>query len=218
MARLARFVVAGLPHLVLHEGHNGQVLYRDDVDRDRFRAILDEAARTHRIALHAYGLADSRVALLVTPQTADGFSRGMQMISGRYAASFNRRHERSGALWNGRFRATVIEPEGYLLAAMRYVETLDGAASSLARHAAGQADPLVDDHPIYWSLGNTPFEREAAYRSLLDDAQEARKLLDLDAAVRKGWAAGTESFIKQLAEATPRRAMALKPGRPRRAL
>jgi putative transposase len=220
MARLARLVVAGLPHLVLHESHGGQALFRDDADRAQFKLILSEATRDHGLALHAYSLEVEYVGLLMTPRTTEGFSRGLQLISGRYAAAFNRRHGRSGGLWNGRFRATVLDPDAFMLSAMRFLEARDepalGVQTSRLHHTRGDTDPLIEDHPVYWALGNTPFEREAAYRAYLEDPQEAQKLLVVEASLRKGWALGSdEAFLTRLAEATPRRAIALKPGRPR---
>jgi len=220
MARLARLVVAGLPHLVLHESHSGQALFRDEADRERFKSILSEAARAHGMALHAYSLGIEYVGLLLTPRTSEGFSRGLQLISGRYAAAFNRRHDRSGGLWNGRFRATVLDPSAFMLPAMRYLEAREdpplGAETSRLHHTRGDLDPLIEDHPVYWALGNTPFEREAAYRAYLDDPQEAQKLLVVEKSLRKGWALGSdEAFLSRLAQATARRPTALRPGRPK---
>jgi putative transposase len=216
--------------LVLHESHGGEPLFRDDEDLHRYRAILASAVRAHGLALHAYGMATQRIGLLATPQTAAGFSRGLQAIAGGYAAYFNRRHARSGTLWSGRFRATVIEPAEFLLTGMQYVETQlavvagqDGAgdvpgqlASSLERHIFGRADSLVDDHPLYWALGNTPFDREVAYRAFIEDRAGARKLLDVANGVRKGWALGGADFLQGLTDSAPRRVIALKPGRPPR--
>src|SRR5687768_14980155 len=114
MARLPRLCVPGWPHLVVQQGHNREPAFRDDTDRALFRRMLQEAAVQHAVQVHAYGLMDSEVRLLLTPAAAEGLSGMMQAIGRRYVASFNRRHGRSGALWDGRFRGTVVEPQQHL--------------------------------------------------------------------------------------------------------
>ncbi len=229
MARLPRLSIAGLPHLVDQSGHNGRVVFLDAVDRAAYRAALAQASVECGVAIHAYSLNSSRVLLLVTPREPGGLSRMMQRVGRRYTAEFNRRHGGSGTLWAGRFRATVLEPGSGLLAAMCHVEAdvaLAGDAeapegqrmSSAAHHLGLAVDPLVSDHALFWALGNTPFERHAAYRLLvrqpLPEAQRQR----FDEAVRKGWAIGSEGFIAQLTAVSARRLRPLAPGRPRKSV
>src|SRR5678815_4899747 len=110
MARLPRLVVPGLPHCVIQRGHNGQAVAVDDADRQAYLRALRDAAATHAVALHAYALLDAEVQLLVTPTGAPSLSRMMQELGRRYVSAYNARHARSGTLWDGRFRAAVIEP------------------------------------------------------------------------------------------------------------
>jgi putative transposase len=227
MARLPRLSIAGLPHLVDQAGHNGRAVFLDATDRAAYRAAVAQASAECGVAIHAYCLSSSRVLLLATPRDPDSLSRMMQRIGRRYTAEFNRRHGGSGTLWAGRFRATVLEPGSGLLAGMCHVESdaaLSGDAtvphgehvSSVAHHLGLAADPLVSDHALFWSLGNTPFDRHAAYRLLvlqpLPEAQRRR----FDDAVRKGWAVGSEAFIAKLATVSARRLLPLSPGRPRK--
>lgn len=227
MARLPRLSIAGLPHLVDQDGHNGRAVFLDATDRAAYRAALAQAAPECGVAIHAYCLSGSRVLLLATPIESGGLSRMMQRVGRRYTAEFNRRHGGSGTVWAGRFRATVLEPGTELLAGMCHVESdaalagdasaPDGERVSSAAHHLGLAvDPLVSDHAQFWSLGNTPFDRHAAYRLLvlqpLADGQRRR----LDDAVRKGWAVGSEAFIAQLGTVSNRRLRPLAPGRPRK--
>lgn len=227
MARLPRLAVAGQPHLVEQCGHNGQPVFRDAADRAAYRAALEEAAASCGVAVHAYSLDTGRVLLLATPRDVDGLSRTMQRIGRRYTAGFNRRHGRSGTLWAGRFRATVVEAEWHLVEAMCHVESdaaLAGDAeaavadrqSSAAHHLGLAVDPLVHDHARFWALGNTPFERHAAYRLLVLQPLHPQQRRRFDEAVRKGWALGSPAFLASLAAATPRRLQPLAPGRPRR--
>ena len=164
MARLTRLCVPGWPHLVLQSGHNRQPVFQDDVDRQFFLELLQSAASTHGVAIHAYALIDGEVRLLATPASGDSLSRTMQAVGRRYGGHFNRRHGHTGSLWEGRFRATVIEPERHLLACMRYAEQAPAVDelgtglgrrpwSSAAHHLGERVDPLVSDHLLYWSLG-----------------------------------------------------------------
>lgn len=227
MARLSRLSVADLPHLVEQSGHNAQAVSTDAQDREAYRGFLAQAAAEAGVAIHAYCLDSNRVLLLATPHDADGLSRMMQRLGRRYTAWFNRRHGRSGTLWAGRFRTTVIDPQTQLVPAMRHVEcdaALAGDAtaaagariSSVAHHLGMLVDPLVSDHLRFWALGNTPFERHAAYRLLVTQPLTERERRVFDDAVRKGWALGPEAFLARLAEQSSRRVQPLAPGRPRR--
>ncbi|MBC7995216.1 MAG: transposase [Rhizobacter sp.] len=227
MARLTRLCVPGWPHLVMQSGHNHQPVFQDDVDRKLFIELLQSAASTHGVGVHAYTLLDDEVRLLATPADVDSLSRMMQAVGRRYGSAFNRRHGHTGSLWEGRFRATVIEPERHLLDCMRYVEQEaagDEAGtglgqrlwSSAAHHLGERVDPLISDHLLYWSLGNTPFEREAAYRDLLQQALTPSEVFSISAAARKGWPLGSGGFLTELSASTPRRLAPLPRGRPRR--
>lgn len=226
MARLARLCIPGWPHLVVQRGHNGREVFVDDVDRVLFRSLLHEAAVHHVVQVHAYGLLDDEVRLLVTPATADGLSKLIQAIGRRYVTRFNRRHARSGSLWEGRFRATVIEPEQHLLSCMLFVEGSgagvesghsDGAWSSAPHHLGVKIDPLVADPSQYWALGNTPFDREAAYRHLYQQALTEKQFSEIRKALNAGWPLGNEQFREALVSSTTRRLTPKPRGRPRKA-
>jgi putative transposase len=225
MARLPRLVVPGHLHLVLQRAAGEGVVFRDDVDFAAYRRALGPAAADHGVLLHAWALTASQVLLLVTPKDATGASRMLQAVGRRFGGAYNRRHQRTGALWEGRFRTTVVDP-AYLVDATRYVEgapvRLSASAapgeyawSSAAHHLGMRADPDIAEHPRFWLLGNTPFEREAAYRRLLDQPMPATLLERLDAAVTKGWALGDRAFVERLAVDAPRRVAPLARGRPR---
>lgn len=227
MARLPRLSIAGLPHLVEQSGHNGQAVTTDDEDRQAYRSFLALAAGEAGVAIHAYCLSPARVLLLATPREDQSLSRLMQRVGRQYTAWFNRRHGRSGTLWAGRFRTTVIDPQAELVPAMRHLEgdaALAGDAqapaeariSSVAHHLGTGIDPLVTDHSGFWALGNTPFERHAAYRLLVLQPVGEIERHRFDEAVRKGWAVGPPSFLAALAARSDRRLRPLSPGRPRR--
>lgn len=225
MARLPRLVVPGHLHLVLQRAPAGSLVFRQDEDFASYRRALAAAATAHGVALHAYAITPAQVLLLATPSSATGPSRMLQAVGRRFGADYNRRHGRTGALWDGRFRATVVDP-AHLMDATRYVETAPvraGAAaepgeyawSSAAHHLGARVDPEITEHPRHWLLGNTPFEREAAYRRLLEQPLPAALLARLDEAAAKGWAVGEAGFVKRLATQAPRRVAPLPRGRPK---
>lgn len=225
MARLPRLSVAGHAHHVVQRGNDGQAIFRDEVDRRQMLQLLETQAREHRVALHAYVLMDNHVHLLLTPATAEGLPKMMQAVGRRYVRWFNDRHGRSGTLWEGRYRATVIEAERHLLPCMAYID-LNPVRAGLATQAAdypwsshthyiGQrADRLVTPHALYWALGNTPFAREAAYTRLVAEGLSQQQQEALTDSAFKGWALGGPEFMAALQKQTARRLSKGKAGRP----
>lgn len=230
MARLPRLAVAGLAHLVTLAGLGvpggaGQRVFVDDEDRQAFVHALREAVVPRRVAVLGWTLADDHVHLLLRPEVAAELSAAMQALGRRYVAGFNRRHGRSGTLWAGRYRAAVVQPGAPLLEALLFI---DGHAwrsgrveapqadrwSSVRHHLGLQRDPLVTEGPDWWALGNTPFEREAAWRARLDEGLSRERLAALSAASRGGWALGDAAFLAGLAGLGEGAARPLQP-RPR---
>lgn len=226
MARLPRLSVPGLPHHALLCGNNKQPVFLDDTDRNRFVAVLTEVVGTVPVQLHAYVLLTAEVRLLLTPMDATALSRLMQALGRRYVSDFNRRHGRSGTLWEGRFRSTVLQPERYLLPCQVMMDTAaeeEGWAAGAAaypwsshRHYLGQRhDKWLTAHPEIWRLGNTPFAREAAYaKAVAVGVPGPLRHTVMDASL-KGWALGDPPFLTALAQQTPRRLTEGRPGRPR---
>jgi putative transposase len=226
MARLPRLAAPGLAHLVLQRGNSGQRVFADDLDRVRYLTLLGEAARACQVAIHAYALTDSEVLLLATPVDERGLSRMMQAIGRRYVSEFNRRHGRSGSLWDGRFRSTTIEAETQLQPCLAFVELAPVRAGnaaeapdhrwSSARHHVGMVvDPLISEHPRQWATGNTPFDREAAHRRRLEAGLDDARTRQIAESAAKGWALGSPAFAASLAERIGRRVLPARRGRPR---
>jgi putative transposase len=227
MARLARLSLPGLPHHVLQRGGHGQPIFRDDVDRERFLALLGEHARAAGVALHAYVLLDDHFHLLLTPATVEALPRLMQGLGRDYVRHFNQRTARRGTLWEGRYRSTLVQPDAHLLDNMVYLdlhavrrgsasEALAHAWSSHAHYAGLRADRWIAPPPTYWALGNTPFAREAAYADRVRHGLSEGQSQAITDAVRHGWALGDAAFLAQLQADTPRRVSRARPGRPRR--
>ena len=225
MARLARLTLPGQVHLVTHRGNNRQPVVIDDVDRKALLDLLGEQAVRHRVAMHAYVLLPASLYLLLTPMTADGVPAMMQAVGRAYVRYFNARHGRSGTLWEGRYRSTLIQAGRYLLPCMGLMDMEPVRAGLCAepqaypwsshRHHIGQApDRRLTPHPLYWTLGNTPFAREAAYAEMVHRGLDVQQMGAIHDAVWHGWALGDPAFIESLQRDTARRLQPSRPGRP----
>jgi putative transposase len=225
MARQPRLSVAGELHHVRLRGHNGQAVFVDDVDRAAFVDVLREPAARLGVAIHAYALLAVEVHLLVTPAEAESLGRLMQSIGRRYGLRFNRRHGRQGALWDGRFRTSLVDARSLLLPAMLHIESLpvrtgltvsapDWGWSSAAHHAGRRRDALITNHPLYWRLGNTPFDREQAHTLALAEHQQADEDARFGLAVAQARAVGPASFVARMAETLGRTLGPRPRGRP----
>lgn len=225
MARLPRLTLPGHLHHILQRGNNRQPIFAQAADPAVLLGLLDEQARSLQVAIHAYALLDNQFHLLATPGTADGIPKLMQAVGRRYVRHFNQAQARSGTLWEGRYRSTVLEPERYLLPCMVYLDLspiwaglvsdpADHAGSSHRHYAGKTVDRVVTPHPLYWRLGNTPFARDAAYVALVARGIEAPLRATLDQAMTGGWALGSEAFVAALQKRVERRVVTAKPGRP----
>lgn len=225
MARLPRLSVPGYPHHVIQRGNNRQPIFLDETDRQQLLQLLESLSPQFEVAIHAYVLMDNHFHLLLTPQTQEGLPRMMQAVGRRYVRYFNDRHGRSGTLWDGRYKSTLLETESYLMACMAYIDlnpvragltgqARDYAWSSHAHYAGLRPDRLVTPHPQYWALGNTPFAREAAYARLVQEGLPASQQQALTESVLKGWALGGPDFMAQLQKKTERRLSKSRAGRP----
>lgn len=227
MARPQRIFLPGHPHHVAVRGHNQGPVFRDDEDRRCYLTHLRTVTREYRVALHAYVLLDDRIHLLLTPSTQDGISRMMQALGRRYVADFNRRHGRTGTLWEGRFASHLVDAEA-VLDCQGYIETaserLAGQSvrsdlytwSSAPHHLGVRTDALITDHAAVWALGNTPFEREAAYRERLAQGVTVLQQRAIEQALKQGLLYGSPQARQRL-ERELHRPLAPRPrGRPRK--
>jgi putative transposase len=223
MARQPRIPLAGVPHQVLLRGNNGQAVFVEDDDRRMFVTMLRDATTQCQVVVHGYALLDTRVHLLVTAATDDGIGRAMQSLGRRYVVAFNRRHGRSGTLWEGRFRAHAVGGDTNVLRCLRFIETAalqstsSRAWSSLPHHLGERRDPLLSDPQAYWRLGNTPFEREAAYRAFVDDGVSESETQVFTGSLTSGRPMGDAKFEEEVESRTGRTLARRGRGRPRKA-
>ncbi|APW39325.1 transposase [Rhodoferax koreense] len=225
MARLPRLNVPGLPHHVVQRGNNQQPVFAGVEDYVFFSSLMEENARAFRVAVHAYVWLPNQVQLLATPETEEGLPKLMQAVGRRYVRHFNDRQGRSGTLWEGRYRSTVLQPERHLLPCMALIDTApvdageageprDYPWSSHGHYVGLRNDRLVTPHALFWRLGNTPFAREAAYAELVQTGLAADERQQLFDAVLRGWALGDAEFVANLQTRTERRVSKSSAGRP----
>lgn len=200
MARLPRPIVPGQPLHIVQRGNNRTLTFAHSEDFGYYLRVLGDASSDFGCSIHAYALMSNHVHLLVTPRDDRAAARMMQAIGRRYVRYFNQGHGRTGTLWEGRFRSTVIDSERYFLACSRYVElnpvragiVREPAAyrwSSYRCNARGEPDALITPHPVYVALAATPAD---AYCALFADELGADMVDAIRRASRSGAALGDE--------------------------
>jgi len=228
MARLPRLTAPGHPHHVIQRGNNRQPIFAADEDYGFLLGLLSEYAREFHVAIHSYVLMGNHFHLLATPEGEQSLTGLMQAVGRRYVRYFNDRQGRTGTLWEGRYRSTLVQSERYLLACMAYIDLNPVRAGmveqpadypwSSFRHYAGLVhDRLITPHPLYWALGNTPFAREQAYGELVAGGVPAELERRFTDSTLRGWAVGDDEYLRKLALVVPRRPTPKPKGRPRRA-
>lgn len=227
MARLPRLTLPGYPHHIIQRGNNRQPIFAGTPDYETLLGLLAEYARKFQVAIHAYVLMSNHLHLLATPASAEGVPQMMQALGRSYVRYFNARQARTGTLWEGRYKSTLIQAERHLLACMVYIDLnpvraglvsnpADYPWSSHPHYIGRRSDRLVTPHPLYWELGNTPFARDAAYAELVRSGIGSEQQRALTEATFHGWALGEADYVADLQRRTERRVSKGRPGRPRR--
>jgi putative transposase len=221
MARLPRFDLPGIPQHVVQRGNNRLPCFLDDEDRRRYLTLLREALLATGVRLHAYVLMDNHVHLLLTPPAIGATAAFMQKLGRQYVGQFNARHCRTGTLWEGRYKAGLIEGDTHLLRCMRYIDlnpvrarmTDDPRAfrwSSAASLCGSGTDVLLSEHAAYVSLGTTQIERGRAYGGLLDEAVSDEELHAIRQYLQQQRAWGRDDF-RAMVEAKTQRFAGIRP-------
>lgn len=226
MARLPRFFVPGQPLHIIQRGNNREPTFASDDDYHLYLECLKDAAATHGLAIHAYVLMTNHVHLLASPESETSLPKTLQSVGRRYVQYFNHTHGRTGTLWEGRYKATLIDTEPYLFTCMRYIEMNPVRAgmvdhpgdypwSSYRANAQGDASELLTPHSLYRRLGKTVTERQAAYRQLFRAQLSKADVGAIREATNKAWALGNDRFRAKIETLSGRRASPLPKGRPR---
>lgn len=228
MARSARLILPKQPHLIFHQGNNQQVVFYDEQDKAFYLEQLKEASRQYQVDIHAYVLLEHCIYLLASPFNETGLACMMQWMGRCYVPWFNHKYQRSGTLWEGRFKTSVVEAERYLMICSRFIEmrpVMQGIVeypenykwSSYCHHIGVDSSLLIRDHALYWQLGNTPFARETVYQAFINsfNQEEDERLKQI---LTKGWPLGSRVFMSQLEKMTGRSFRLGKKGRPPKTL
>ena len=226
MARLLRLELPGVPLHVIQRGNNRAACFFVADDYRLYLDCLRRASAKLGCKVHAYVLMTNHVHLLVTPCEAHAVSRLMQWIGRRYVRTVNDRHERSGTLWEGRFRSTLVDSERYFLVCQQYIELnpvragmvphpQDYRWSSHRHYAGGPTDPLVTEHDCYLALGKTSLERRTAYRQLFEGAVD-QDLELIRSSTNRGWPLGSENFKDRIEAISGRGTRPVRRGRRRK--
>ena len=227
MPRPQRLALGGQAHHLIQRGVDRQAIFFEDRDRIVFLEQLAAALEAEDCVLHAYVLMTNHLHLLVTRARAEGIGRLMQSLGRRYVGHVNRQYGRTGTLWEGRFKSTIVDAEAYVMACYRYIEgnplrarmaasAGDYRWSSHGRNALGRPDALVSDHETYASLGPTPEARQAIYGEMFAAGLSEELLHSLRDSVQRGWAPGSDRFRRQIEAALGRKVDAPVRGRPRK--
>ena len=221
MARLPRLDLPGIPQHIVQRGNNRLPCFLDDGDRARYLQLLAEALQATGCRLHAYVLMNNHVHLLATPPEAGAVGRMMQKLGRGYVAVFNGRHGRTGTLWEGRYKACLVDSERYVLRCYRYIDlnpvrarlTDDPAAwrwSSCAANTGLRPRSGLAPHAGWLSLGSTNAARASAYRALLDQALDDRTLTEIRTYLQQQRALGHDAF-RAMVEVKTRRFAGTRP-------
>ncbi len=221
MARQPRFVLTGHPQHVIIRGNNRDPIFYTEADYRFYLEKLNQACTKYECEIHAYVLMTNHVHLLITPHTKIGISKAMQSLGRYYVQYFNYTYQRTGTLWEGRYKASLIDSEGYLLTCYRYIELNPVRAEGMVEHpseypwssyrtnAMGLQDDLVSPHEEYQKLGTTLDKRLVAYRALFEAKIPERTMAEIRESTNKSWVLG-DGYFKELIEAKLARQVAPK--------
>jgi len=227
MARFTRVSPAGIAQHIIQRGNNRQVCFASEKDMKAYLSWLKEYSQKYQVDVHAWVLMSNHVHLLCTPQAPEAISKMMQALGRMYVRYFNYTYQRSGTLWEGRYKSCLVDSESYLLHLYRYIELNPVRAdmvnepseyswSSYSCNGLGKVSALRAPHPIYQSLGKTEKERQREYRALFSAHIDGALLDEIRKSAQKGLALGGEWFTRQIEKLTGKRVTSRKRGRPKR--
>ncbi len=222
MPRPLRLNLANVPQHVIQRGNNRQACFFSEIDYRLYLKLLDASCQLHQCQLHAYVLMTNHVHLLLTPSKPNGVSLVLRDLGRDYVRTINKVHERSGTLWEGRFKSSLVDATSYCLNCYRYIEMNPVRAgmtthpveypwSSFRTNALGKPDRRITPHESWMRLGANNKQRQQTYRTLVEEAMEQQIIDTIRRAVSKGLPTGSKMF-----QADIEKALAIKLGSRRR--
>ena len=226
MPRRPRIQLDGIPLHIVQRGHNREPCFFGEGDYSSYLHWLGEALSEAQCALHAYVLMTNHVHLLLSPKKAEAVPRLIMSLGRRYVQHINRTHGRTGALWDSRYKSSVVQADTYLLTCQRYIELNPVRAAMVSdpahyrwtsyRHnALGAADNRITPHALYLALGPSDRGRQAAYRALFRAHLDGAAIDDIRLALNQNQPLGNSRFYARIERATGMRREARARGRPR---
>ncbi len=223
MPRLPRICPPDIPQHIIQRGNNRQPCFAAARDFSAYARWLHEFSCEFGVAVHAWVFMTNHVHLLATPRNENGISRMMQCVGRQYVRHFNRSYGRTGTLWEGRFKSSLVDEEGYFLVCQRYIELNPVRAgmvgdpagyrwSSYHAHALGSMPKLWSPHEVYLRLGSTDFNRRAHYRELIGQRLGQPVLDQIRTSVNKNLPLGSDRFTVKIERMTGRRLTPAKRG------
>ncbi len=227
MARLKRVAPVGVPQHIIQRGNNHQLCFGNEDDMKAYLNWLKEFSKKSKVSVHAWVLMTNHVHLLCTPNEEGSIGKMIQSIGRMYVRYFNDNYDRSGTLWEGRYKSCLVQNERYLLEIYRYIELNPVRAnmvtdpgeyrwSSYACNALGLESELITPHREYLALNTEKEQRQENYRALSQADVSEILLQDIRKTVNRGLALGDERFKEEIEMLTKQRVTARKVGRPRR--
>ena len=227
MPRPPRYRIPGFPQHVVQRGNDRQRTFFAPEDYKKYRHFLQLAAIEHTCDVHAYVLMTNHVHLLVTPTAEDSLPRFIQAIGRRYVRYVNDAHGRTGTLWEGRYKACLVQTDAYLLNCYRYIELnpvragiaqapADYQHSSFDCNGLGGFDALIMPHSTYLALGSDAAARCAAYRNAFPLHEDTMSINEIRHATASCRLYGSDRFRDDIALRLARPVRPGKPGRPRK--
>ena len=229
MPRPPRLVVPNYPHHVILRGNNRSAIFNKDEDRRFFIMCLKEAKEKTGSKIYSYCLMTNHVHFIIVPLKEDALGDMMQSLGRKYVQYINRNYNRTGTLWEGRFKSGLISNDSYLLVCSVYIESNpvrskmvknpgDYPWSSYCRKAEGENNLIVDIDPLYEDLGKTDRERQSNYRKWFTRELSPDNMKLIRHATQKGGIIGNESFINMITKMVGRRVALRSRGRPKKSL
>ena len=209
MARLPRLSIPGCPQHIIQRGNNRQACFFSKQDYTVYLDKLKDCAAKHNVSIHAFVLMTNHVHLLMTAHSIDGISQVMQNLGRYYVRYINHTYQRTGTLWEGRFKSTLVDSQGYLLTLYRYIE-LNPVRAKMVEHPAAypwssyhynggdKNITLITPHALYLALGNTEAERKLAYQSLFNSHLSDNTIQTIRDTTNKAWVLGDENLLNRL--------------------
>lgn len=227
MPRKGRFYLPGVPVHVVQRGNNRQAVFYDEQDYRAYLKWLEEGAARYGCPIHAYVLMTNHVHLMVTPADGEGIGRLLQYLGRHYVLYINHRYGRSGTLWEGRYKASLIQAQAYLLTCYRYIELNPVRAglvrgpgqyrwSSYGYNALERDDRLVTPHGSYLALGRSRTERAENYKGLFKAHVDDEQLKEIRAAWQTGTPLGNDRFKAEVEAMLGRKVGQPRRGRPQK--